>query len=189
MKLQVDGRPFVATAACENASAPVPAEVDLRRLPWADGAFAAIELDDVPSPSEWACSGPALEEVRRVLRRHGLVEVRGRVLEAAAAQATEKAELGSLTRLLQNHGFEVVSADAVEDDGCRFSVIALRSDGPEDVFEDAIAAAAHVTPHAPLPDGASDAAAGRALAVSLDAQGVKIRVRVIFDVLDAFHGD
>jgi hypothetical protein len=190
MKLQIDIRPYLATAAPEDARVPSPTEVDLRRLPWDDGSFAAIELDDVPSAGEWAVSGPALNEVRRVLKRHGLLEVRTRAMDAKSAQAAEKAELGSLTRLLQNHGFEVVSSDAVDDGGCRLSVIALRSDGPEDVFEDAIAATAtHVTLHGPLLDGGDDAAASRALAASLDAQGVKIRVRVIFDVLDALYCD
>lgn len=190
MKLQVDVRSGLAIADVAAPQASVPAEVDLRRLPWADGSFAAIELDDAPSPAEWAVSGPAMNEVRRVLKRHGMIELRTRAIGAKESQATQKEGLGALTRLLQNHGFEVVSAEPVDDDGCRLSVIGLRSDGPEDVFDDAIAAAAsHVTLHGPLLDPGEDAAAGRALAASLDAQGVKVRVRVIFDVLDALYCD
>jgi len=190
MKLQVDVRSHLATAAPPAFETSAPAEVDLRRLPWADGSFGAIELDDVPSPGEWAVSGPAMNEVRRVLGRHGMIELRTRAVGAKESQATQKEGLGALTRLLQNHGFEVVSAEPVSDDGCRFSVIGLRSDGPEDVFADAIAATtSHVTLHGPLLDAGEDAAAGRALAASLDAQGVKVRVRVIFDVLDALYCD
>jgi hypothetical protein len=191
MKLQFDVRPFLATVAAAEARPAAPSEVDLRRLPWEDGSFAAIELDDVPSPDAWTVSGPALNEVRRVLARRGMLEVRTRALPGDQAQAAQKAELGLLTRLLQNHGFEIVSSDpARDDDGWRMSVVALRSDGPEDVFEDAVAATrSHVTLHGPLLDGGEDAAAGRALAATLDAQGVKVRVRVIFDVLDALCCD
>ena len=48
---------------------------------------------------------------------------------------------------------------------------------------------AHVTLHGRFSTRGEDAAANRALAVSLDAQGVKVRVRVIFDVLDALYCD
>jgi hypothetical protein len=190
MKLKLDVRSHLASPASTLPQPSVPAEVDLRRLPWADGSFAAIELDDVPSPAEWTVSGPAMNEVRRVLKRHGMIELRTPDVGAKESQATQKAGLSALTRLLQNHGFEVVSAEPVSDDGARLSVIGLRSDGPEDVFADAIAAtASHVTLHGPLLDAGDDAAASRALAASLDAQGVKIRVRVIFDVLDALYCD
>jgi hypothetical protein len=140
----------------------------------------------VPDPDAWTVSGPALNECRRVLKRHGLLEIRTRRAPGAIAQQAEKALSGSLMRLLQNHGFEVVSIDAVEDQGSMMSAIALRGDGPEDRFEDEISAiATHVTLHAPVLDPGVDAAANRALAATLDAQGVKVRVRVIFDVLDA----
>lgn len=194
MKLHVDVRRFLA--ACEPRSGEAaaasemadPHDVDLRRLPWADGSFAAIELDDVPDPSEWTISGPALNECRRVLARNGLIEIRTRRMGAKEAQAAQKNTIGALTRLLQNHGFDVVSVDSIEDDGSLIAAMALRSDGPEDVFENQIAApGAHVTLHGPLLERGEDAATNRALAVSLDAQGVKVRVRVIFDVLDAVY--
>jgi hypothetical protein len=51
------------------------------------------------------------------------------------------------------------------------------------------APASHLTLHAPMLDAGDDAAAHRALAVTLDAHGVKVRVRVIFDVLDALACD
>jgi hypothetical protein len=146
-----------------------PADLDLRRLPFADAAFAAIELDDVPEPDAWVVSGPALNEIRRVLQRHGLLELRTRCVPAGAG-ARERERMGALTRLLQNHGFEVVSVDAVEGDGSMISAIARTCDAPEE-------------------DATDGAARNRALAVSLDAQGVKVRVRVIFDVLDALYCD
>jgi hypothetical protein len=198
MNLRVDVRSMLATAAPGRAQtgtadcglASASDQVDLRHLPWEDGFFAALELDDVPAPDAWTISGPALNECRRVLKRNGLLEIRTRRVEAKQAQATEKAAMGSLMRLLQNHGFEVVSVDAIDDQGSMISALALRTDGPEDLFSDAIgASAAHVTLHSPLLDGGDDAAANRALAVSLDAQGVKVRVRVIFDVLDALYSD
>jgi hypothetical protein len=165
-------------------------ELDLRRLPFEDSAFSAIELDDVPDPDAWTLSGPALNECRRVLKRHGLLEVRTRRVAPEVAQKHEKALSGSLVRLLQNHGFEVVSVDAVEDGGSMLSAIALRGDGPDDRFEDEITAlATHVTLHAPVLEAGEGAAANRALAATLDAQGVKVRVRVIFDVLDALYCD
>jgi hypothetical protein len=187
MKLHANPTALLATSEpAPNEAAQAADAVDLLRLPWADGAFSAIELDDVPHANEWTVSGPALEECRRVLARHGLLEVRTRPIGAREAQATEKDSMRALTRLLQNHGFEIVSVEPVDGDGSRISALALRSDGPEDVFESQIAAlATHVTLHAPLLDAGDESAANRALAASLDAQGVKIRVRVIFDVLDA----
>jgi hypothetical protein len=193
MKLHVDVRTSLAAAQPRDAASQpaAPADVDLRKLPWADGAFAAIELDDVPTPDEWTVSGPALEECRRVLQKNGLLEVRTRRLAAKEAQAAQKDTMGRLLRLLQNHGFDVVSVDAVEDEGSLISATALRNDGPEDAFAAAIDAmpAAHVTMHGPMLDGGDAAASNRALAVSLDAQGVKVRVRVIFDVIDALYCD
>jgi hypothetical protein len=200
MKLRLDVRRFLT--ACETSPTEAPAgalatadgadrdDVDLRRLPWADGSFSAIELDDVPDPADWAISGPALNECRRVLGRHGLLEIRTRRRPAREVQETQQRTMDALTRLLQNHGFEVVAVDPVDDDGAMISAMALRGDGPEDAFADEVAETeAHVTLHAPLLDGRGDSASNRALAVSLDAQGVKVRVRVIFDVLDALYCD
>jgi hypothetical protein len=195
MKLRVDVRKLLAVREPGSGPAPDPApaeafDLDLRRLPWSDASFAAIELDDVPAPSEWTLSGPALNEVRRILRRNGFLEVRTRRVDARTAQATQKDTIGAMTRLLQNHGFDVVCADAVEDGGSMVSAMALRRDGPEDVFEDQTRqVASHVTLHAPLLEASDASASNRALAVSLDAQGVRIRVRVIFDVLDALYND
>ena len=166
-----------------------PADLDLRRLPFADAAFAAIELDDVPEPDAWVVSGPALNEIRRVLQRHGLLELRTRCVPAGNA-ACERECMGALTRLLQNHGFEVVSVDLVEGDGSMISAIALKCDAPEETSPAAGGApSTHVTLHGPFLDATDGAARNRALAVSLDAQGVKVRVRVIFDVLDALYCD
>jgi hypothetical protein len=194
VKLRVDVRRFMASCETPAGETGCATEVvdahdlDLRRLPWEDGAFAAIELDDVPDPSEWTHSGPAMNECRRVLKRNGLIEIRTRRLDAKQAQATEKATIGALTRLLQNHGFDVVSVDPVQDEGSLVAAMALRGDGPEDVFQDQVAGlSAHTTLHGPLLERGDDAASNRALAVSLDAQGVKVRVRVIFDVLDALY--
>jgi hypothetical protein len=193
MKLRVDPACVGATARpaagelCGGQAAP-DREVDLRRLPWADGAFAAIELDDVPAPGEWTVSGPALNECRRVLKRHGLLEIRTRPVAAALAQATEHRDMGALTRLLQNHGFDVISVEIVEENGSMISAMALRGDGPEDAFEDGIAATtAHLTLHGPMLDASEASANNRALAASLDRNGVKVRVRVIFDVLDGLY--
>jgi hypothetical protein len=194
MKLKVDVRRFLASAEpsgpCDGTVEITPEEVDVRNLPWADGFFAAIELDDLPEPGEWALSGPALNECRRILRRNGLIELRTRRKDGKEAQATQKESIGKLTRLLQNHKFDVVSVDAVEDEGSLISAMALRGDGPEDRFEDAVnKPATHVTMHGPMLDSGDDATANRALAISLDARGVKVRVRVIFDVLDALFLD
>lgn len=195
MKLRLDVRRLLATC---TARAGVPAiaepasdtDVDLRRLPWDEGSFAAIELDDVPDPDAWTVSGPALNECRRVLKRSGLLEMRTRRKDAKSAQASDKAVMASLARLLQNHGFEVVSMDSLEDGGSTISALALRSDGPEDVFDDAMRTpATHLTLHGPYFDGGAESSANRALAISLDEMGVRVRVRVIFDVVDALAFD
>jgi hypothetical protein len=195
VKLRVDVRRFLAAGAADEsatttAEGPSGKDVDLRRLPWADAEFSALELDDVPDPAAWAHSGPALNECRRVLKRNGLLELRTRRKDAAAHSASQKAVMGELVRLLQNHGFDVVAIDSVDDGGPMISALALRSDGPEDRFADAVAAPeSHLTLHGPLFNPGDECAANRALAVSLDECGVKVRVRVIFDVADACSFD
>jgi hypothetical protein len=191
MKLRADDR--VRPAWCGDGPRPATAPdggVDLRRLPWADATFAAIELDDAPAAADWTTSGPALEEIRRVLKRHGMLELRTRRLPPRDAVATEHATMAAFARLLQNHGFDVVALDVVEDAGSLISAIALRRDGPEDAFDDRIAAtSAHLTLHGPMLDPSPGAGRNRALAASLDENGVKVRVRVIFEVLDGLYCD
>ncbi len=169
---------------------------DVTRLPWQDESTMALEVDDVPAPSQWPLAVPAFTEWRRVLDSGGLLEFRTR---ADVGACTGRLGCGpesvapQFAQILGELGFEIVMLEPSHDDPSRLEGVALRGDIPFGAVAtpvtDASAPIADLSWHGPFLHNRPSGSLGRAVVLALDEAGMKVRVHPTFEILDDRYGD